>query len=432
MLTDQELLDGVRAGDEQAFSELYSRHHDYALRYARGLTRGSVDSEDLVAESFASILEQLRRGAGPRVAFRAYLFTAIRHRVYDTDRREMLVGEDALLDRGVEDRDAATRADADIVARAFRGLPSQQQEVLLHLDVHGERPGQVATRLGLSASALAMRASRARSALAEAYLVEHAQEPENPRCREVRRKLGRFVRGTMSDGQANSVRDHLNGCLRCREAVLELRDLNRVLRGLPLLLAVPVATSGAKFGVKALVGLRALHSTKLGQAGTYATAGVATVAVGVAVAVAATSGSGHPSRPSAPSSPAAVVAAVNAPSTSPGPAARTSAAATTSRPSPSATARTPTQSPRPSSPGPIPAVPVSVTSRVPTASATPTPTPTTTPTPTPSPSPTPTPTPTQSPTQTPTPVPTPTMTCITWLICVIQGSGPVTSPPPTG
>ena len=56
---------------------LFERHTDAARRLARQLVPSS-DSDDLVSEAFAKVLVVLQRGGGPDLAFRAYLFTAIR------------------------------------------------------------------------------------------------------------------------------------------------------------------------------------------------------------------------------------------------------------------------------------------------------------------------------------------------------------------
>ncbi len=56
--TDADLIGATRAGDDQAYAELWTRHHPAALRQARALTRN--DPEDLVSEAFSRILAILR------------------------------------------------------------------------------------------------------------------------------------------------------------------------------------------------------------------------------------------------------------------------------------------------------------------------------------------------------------------------------------
>ena len=70
-LSDLELLQQVRNGDETAFTELYARHHAVARRVASTF-RCRADADDLVNEAFVKVLGALRRGHGPTDAFRAY------------------------------------------------------------------------------------------------------------------------------------------------------------------------------------------------------------------------------------------------------------------------------------------------------------------------------------------------------------------------
>jgi hypothetical protein len=69
-LSDAELLDQARNGDEAAFTELYVRHQAAALRLASTYRRLG-DPEVLVNQAFEQVLAVVRRGSGPTDAFRA-------------------------------------------------------------------------------------------------------------------------------------------------------------------------------------------------------------------------------------------------------------------------------------------------------------------------------------------------------------------------
>src|SRR6478736_8292126 len=75
--SDAELISAVRSGEVAAYGELFARHVDAARRLGRQLVPGP-DVDDLVSEAFAKVLVVLQRGAGPDLAFRAYLLTAVR------------------------------------------------------------------------------------------------------------------------------------------------------------------------------------------------------------------------------------------------------------------------------------------------------------------------------------------------------------------
>src|SRR5688500_5539781 len=72
--SEEELLARVRAGDRQALAELYDAHRPLAELLARRTCR-PCDADDVVSEAFAKIIDQIERGRGPLVSFRAYLVT---------------------------------------------------------------------------------------------------------------------------------------------------------------------------------------------------------------------------------------------------------------------------------------------------------------------------------------------------------------------
>jgi RNA polymerase sigma factor (sigma-70 family) len=240
-MSERNLLGRARNGDQEAIAELYRDHVGAALKYARAIAPSLADAEDLVAESFAQVITQLALAKGPETSFRAYLFTTMRHRLYSSNSREIAVADDAVLDKPFSDRGTDERADRELLRTAFDALTPQEQEVLLLLDVHELRPAEVASRLGLRASALSMRAARARGALAEAFLVAHLQPGADAQCESVRRNLGRYVRGTLSGTRSRFVRDHLLECDSCTAAMAELTEVNRALRAIPIF-ALPIAS----------------------------------------------------------------------------------------------------------------------------------------------------------------------------------------------
>ena len=74
---DVELADAVRAGDVDAYAELWGRHAGAGRAAARRLT-ATYDPDDLLQEAFARILHALQAGAGPTGPFRPYLYTTLR------------------------------------------------------------------------------------------------------------------------------------------------------------------------------------------------------------------------------------------------------------------------------------------------------------------------------------------------------------------
>src|SRR5262245_27105297 len=73
----------VRAGDTTAFGVLYERHERAARRLARYLVGAPGEIDDVVAETFARVLDVTQRGGGPTDAVRTYLLTSLRRVCHD-------------------------------------------------------------------------------------------------------------------------------------------------------------------------------------------------------------------------------------------------------------------------------------------------------------------------------------------------------------
>src|SRR5215212_715606 len=238
---DAELISAVRGGDVDAYGELFARHVESARRLARQLA-GPGDADDLVSDAFTKVLTVLQRGGGPDLAFRAYLLTAVRRLHVDRIRsgsRLRPVDDLAPFDPGVPFHDTAIEGfDNATAAKAFASLPERWQMVLWHTEVEQQKPADIAVLLGMSANSVSALAYRAREGLRQAFLSQHASDPDDVDCAWTRDHLGAYVRGGLSRRDAARVDDHLAACRACAAVYLELTEVNSGLAALlaPLLL----------------------------------------------------------------------------------------------------------------------------------------------------------------------------------------------------
>jgi RNA polymerase sigma factor (sigma-70 family) len=244
-LSDADLLNLVRAGDAEAYGQLYQRHEDAARRLARELVQTPADVDDAVAESFTRVLNATLRGGGPTDAFRPYLLTALRHVCYDrlrAKRSQIPTDEQELPDPGGTVVDQAM-ADLEwsLIARAFRSLPERWTAVLWHTEIEDSSPAEVAPLLGLTPNAVAALSYRAREGLRQAYLQMHVGSQGKPGCQPVTGKLGAYVRGALSKRDLAMVDEHIAECDDCRDVYAELTDVNTALRGI----VAPLVLGGA-------------------------------------------------------------------------------------------------------------------------------------------------------------------------------------------
>lgn len=342
--SDAELIARVRAGDLDAYGELFGRHHHAAERMARQLVPAG-DADDLAGEAFAKVLDALRNGSGPDLSFRAYLLTTVRRVHVDRLRsgsRLQSTGDIAAYERAPEtfEDPTVTGFESSAAAKAFASLPERWQAVLWHTEVEGEKPAAVAPLLGLTPNGVSALAYRAREGLRQAYLQQHLADAAGDRCRWTTERLGAYVRGSLTKRENNQVRAHLDDCARCSAVYLELVEINSSLPALlaPALLGTAglgylAATSGAQAGLVGLLKAGWKKATE-NAARTAVTAGSGAVVVVAAVlAATALTGDGKDS----PASIGEPTAQASRPVTSP-----TVAPSSTRPPS-----TVPTQQPRP-------------------------------------------------------------------------------------
>ncbi|MEV0010974.1 sigma-70 family RNA polymerase sigma factor [Streptomyces sp. NPDC051840] len=310
--SDAQLIQGMRAGDGQAYEELFRRHSGAVRRYARTCCRDAHTADDLTAEVFARTLQAVRGGKGPEEAVRAYLMTAVRHVAAAwtrSARREQLVDDFAVFaaqaTRSSELPEADTlelgadvlamhEADRSMAMQAFRSLPERWQAVLWHTTVEEESPSEVAPLFGLTANATAVLAVRAREGLKQAYLQAHVSRSltAGGDCARYADRLGAYARGGLRTRAERGLRKHLDECAKCR---LAAGELDRVNAGIPALL--PVAVIGwfaAGYSLKAagIVAGGAAGATGAGAAA--AAAGGASSGGGSAGGAAVSEGLGAP------------------------------------------------------------------------------------------------------------------------------------------
>lgn len=234
-LDDGALVQLARDGVHDAYAALYSRHAFPAQRLARHLGMRD-EAEDVVSESFAQVLELMRRGKGPETSFRAYLFTTIRH---DSARRakarQKLIptDDDSAIDTLVDiDAGQLDAFEASAIRAAYASLPARWRAVLWQVEVERRKPQDLAPVLGLSPNGVSALAYRARSALREAYLKQHLRSAASPgrKCGEVRERLPAMIGGRLPKRREQAAREHLADCAECRAVLCELEVANATAR----------------------------------------------------------------------------------------------------------------------------------------------------------------------------------------------------------
>lgn len=236
--SDAAYLERTRAGDVEAYAELFRRHYPTAMAVA-SRRAGPEVAGDLVASAFERILRLLREGKGPRNAFRPYLTAAVTNAWVDrvrADSRLVLLDDDADLEPlVVPDADGADRrVEATLVTSAFASLPPRWQHVLWYTSVEQLPHAEVGDLLGVRPNAVAVLAHRAREGLRQAYLDAHLGRVSASSCRRTAPLLAAYVRGELARSKSARVDEHLPTCRDCTEAASYLREISAGLGALLL------------------------------------------------------------------------------------------------------------------------------------------------------------------------------------------------------
>ena len=275
---DRDLLARVREGDDSAYGELFSRHADAIRRFSLRHVREAAEADDLTAEAFFRMLQAIRRGSGPTDHVRTYLLTVARRVAWEwSGRRRDVPVEDEELGRRVEpvSDNANSRAEHNLITRAFSSLPERWRVVLWRVEVEGERPATVAPHFGLSPNAMSALARRAREGLRAAYLQAHlAADDGRSSCAAIRSKLGTYTAGGVQGVEERRIRAHLDTCSACTQLYTELNEVCATLRANSALLIVPatlgLAFAGKVFLTKAKLAVAAASVATIGLFGTMA------------------------------------------------------------------------------------------------------------------------------------------------------------------
>lgn len=130
MLSDDRLIEQIKAGDEQAAEELISRYYASILRYCRWHCTDVEKAEDLTQETFYKLFRNISSYKGKR-KFKAYIYTIANRLCIDESRKtsfERLEDEAGIMDERNEMQILEERFD---IKTLLNMLPPEQREAII-------------------------------------------------------------------------------------------------------------------------------------------------------------------------------------------------------------------------------------------------------------------------------------------------------------
>lgn len=165
--TDQELIALLKGGDEQAYTEIYTRYWPILFRHSRKMLDDDYQSMDIVQDIFTSLWFNYPTFE-LNTSLVGYLYTAVRNRTINAINKSKLqsVYMESLqgyIEKGAYVTDDAIRyneLEAEIDAEIAK-LPPRMQEIFELRRTAGLSYKQIALQLGVSDETVKTQVSRA-------------------------------------------------------------------------------------------------------------------------------------------------------------------------------------------------------------------------------------------------------------------------------
>ncbi|MGH7775658.1 MAG: sigma-70 family RNA polymerase sigma factor [Candidatus Dormibacterales bacterium] len=227
--SDAELVRAYREGDVHAFEELHKRYVGSIYRLVRRKLGDGLLAEDIAQETFLKSLRTMDK-VDESFNFGGWIHTVARNLCLDELRRRQRDpraddnGEKELMvrlpapaagsDPSIAYENTELRHQVWSVAQR---LPEKYRLVLTLRELQGLSYRQIGKTMNISESAVETLLYRARLRFKEEFLA--AQGGPVLTCEEVSPLLAPYLAGKLRRSQAESVRQHLAGCVRCSRKV---------------------------------------------------------------------------------------------------------------------------------------------------------------------------------------------------------------------
>jgi len=155
-LSDTEITDLLKSGDQAAFTEIYNRFKGLLYIYACKITRDDDIAEDLVQDIFIYLWDK-RQTINFTSSISSYLYSAIRYKFFDLVDKQKVRADyvsafQAFLDEGERQTDnyISEKELSAVIEREVNNLPAKMREVFLLSRKEYLSNKEIAERLDIS------------------------------------------------------------------------------------------------------------------------------------------------------------------------------------------------------------------------------------------------------------------------------------------
>jgi len=135
LYNDKQLLDSLRSGDKDAYTEIYQRYWPILFRHARKLLKNEKDAKDVVQETFIS-LWTIAADLDQKALLSPYLYMTVRNKILNIFRHNKVVNShltslDDFMSSGTNITDHLVREKLliKLIEEEIANLPPRMREV---------------------------------------------------------------------------------------------------------------------------------------------------------------------------------------------------------------------------------------------------------------------------------------------------------------
>ena len=171
-----ELVDSIRAGDQNAMSQLYTTF-GRGVRYYLSRQLGPQELDDKVHDTFLVVLGAIQRGelreperlmGFVRTVVRRLVATHIDHMVEERrDRTSLDDGYARADERSDPEKDAEHREQVEIMSQVLHAISGRDREILTRFYLYEQPQQQICREMGLNDTQFRLLKSRAKQRFAE-------------------------------------------------------------------------------------------------------------------------------------------------------------------------------------------------------------------------------------------------------------------------
>ncbi len=176
-VAEDQLVTRCRAGDLDAFAQVYDRYERQVFRYAYHILGNRDDADDIKQETFVKAYQAIRSFRSES-SLQTWLLkicgNLCRDKIKSWDRRKVTYDSTMREDEmGVTSPDDSPQAIVErkeleaVIAKALRGMPAPQREIIVLHEIEGLSYEEIAAVLGCTRTSIKLRLFRARKSLKE-------------------------------------------------------------------------------------------------------------------------------------------------------------------------------------------------------------------------------------------------------------------------